>query len=50
MVENQQQQQIEQHNSYFQITEDGLLTYKNRMYIPDLVELKLIMNEFHLKP
>lgn len=35
-VENLQQHQIEQHNSYFHPKKKGLLTYKNRMYILDL--------------
>jgi hypothetical protein len=35
----------------YQFTEDGLLMYKIRLYVPDLVELrKLIMDEFHKRP
>lgn len=50
IVEKLQQHQIKQHNSDFQFTEEGLVIYKKRMYIPYFIDLKvLIMNEFHTK-
>jgi hypothetical protein len=51
-IRNSLQQEPPEHKcDGYQMTEDGLLIYKDRLYIPNLVELKkLIMDEIHKKP
>ena len=37
--------------SYYSISSEDLLVYKNRLYIPDSAEVKrVILNELHNKP
>ena len=36
-----QQQSIEKRYEGYKLEEDGLLTYKNRIYIPNVVDLKI---------
>ena len=39
------------HESGYKLTENGLLLYKKRLYIPNIPELKLlILNEVHKDP
>ena len=41
----------EKDETNFRLNENGLLTYKNRLYIPNVPEIKLlILNEIHKSP
>jgi hypothetical protein len=49
--EGLQQEPPNQKFDGYQITEEGLMIYKDRLYIPDVEELKrLILDEMHKKP
>jgi hypothetical protein len=44
-------QPLDQKGEGYQLTEEGLLIYKGRLYIPNSIELKkLILDELHKKP
>ena len=46
-----QQQSIEKRYEGYKLEEDGLLTYKNRIYIPNVADLRrVIMDEIHQAP
>jgi hypothetical protein len=43
--------QVETEKSDFRLSKNGLLMYKNRLYIPEVEEIKLlILNELHKNP
>jgi hypothetical protein len=43
--------QVETKNSYFRHSKNGMLMYKNRLYISEVEEIKLLIpNELHKKP
>ena len=43
-----QQQSLEKRYEGYQLEEDGLLTYKGRIYIPNVVYLRrIVMDEIH---
>jgi hypothetical protein len=43
--------QVEDEKSDFRLSKNGLLMYKNRLYVPEVEEIKLlILNELHKKP
>ena len=44
------QQSLEKKYEGYKLEEDGLLTYKSRMYIPNVVCLRVIMDEIHQTP
>ena len=46
-----QQQSIEKRYEGYKLEEDGLLTYKGRIYIPDVADLRrVVMDEIHQAP
>ena len=46
-----QQQSLEKKYEGFKLEEDGLLTYKNRIYIPNVADLRrVVMDEIHQAP
>ena len=46
-----QQQSLEKRYEGYKLEEDGLLTYKGRIYIPDVVDLRrVVMDEIHQAP
>ena len=46
-----QQQSLERKYEGYKLEEDGLLTYKNRIYIPNVADLRIIvMDEIHQAP
>ena len=46
-----QQQILEKEYEGYKLEEDGLLTYKNIIYIPDVVDLRrIVMDEIHQAP
>ena len=46
-----QQQSLEKRYEGYKLEEDGLLTYKGRIYIPNVVELRrVVMDEIHQAP
>ena len=46
-----QQQSLEKKFEGYKLEEDGLLTYKNRIYIPNVAELRrIVMDEIHQAP
>ena len=46
-----QQQSIEKKYVGYKLEEDGLLTYKNRFYIPNVANLRrVVMDEIHQAP
>ena len=46
-----QQQSLEKKYEGYKLEEDGLLTYKGRIYIPNLAELRrVVMDEIHQAP
>ena len=46
-----QQQSLEKRYEGYKLEEDGLLTYKNRIYIPNVVYMRrVIMDEIHQAP
>ena len=46
-----QQQSIENSYEGYKLEEDGLLTYKGRIYIPNVAELRIVvMDEIHQAP
>ena len=43
-----QQQSLEKKYEGYKLAEDGLLTYKNRIYIPNVADLRrVVMDEIH---
>ena len=43
-----QQQSLEKRYEGYRLEEDGLLTYKNRVYIPNVADLRrMVMDEIH---
>ena len=46
-----QQQSLEKRYEGYKLKEDGLLTYKGRIYIPNVVDLRrVVMDEIHQAP
>src|SRR5882762_5643997 len=46
-----QQQSLEKKYEGYKLEEDGLLTYKGRIYIPDVADLRrVVMDEIHQAP
>ena len=46
-----QQQRIEKRYEGYKLEEDGLLSYKNRVYIPNVAYLRrMVMDEIHQAP
>ena len=46
-----QQQSLEKRYEGYKLEGDGLLTYKNKFYIPNVVELRTVfMDEIHQAP
>ena len=46
-----QQQILENKYEGYKLEEDGILTYKNRIYIPHLADLRrVVMDEIHQTP
>ena len=46
-----QQQSLEKRCEGYKLEEDGLLTYKGRIYIPNVIELRrVVMDEIHQAP
>ena len=46
-----QQQSLEKRYEGYKLEEDGILTYKNRIYIPNVVDLRrVVMDEIHQAP
>ena len=46
-----QQQSLERKYERYKLEEDGLFTYKNRIYIPNVTDLRrLIMDKIHQAP
>ena len=46
-----QQQILEKRYEGYKLAEDGLLTYKNRIYVPDVADLRrVVMDEIHQAP
>ena len=46
-----QQQSLEKKYEGYKLEEDGLLTYKGRIYIPDVANLRrVVMDEIHQAP
>ena len=46
-----QQQSLEKKYEGYKLEEDGLLTYKNRIYIPNVADLRrVVMDEIHQTP
>ena len=46
-----QKENIHQRYEGYRLEDDGLLMHKNRVYVPNFVELrKLVMNEMHKVP
>ena len=46
-----QQQSIEKRYEGYKLEEDGLLTYKNKIYIPNVADLRrVVMDEIHEAP
>ena len=46
-----QQQSLEKRYEGYKLEEDGLLTYKNRIYIPNVADLRrVVMDEIHHAP
>ena len=46
-----QQQSIEKKYEGYKLEEDGILTYKGRIYIPNVAELRrVVMDEIHQAP
>ena len=46
-----QQQSLEKRYEGYKLEEDGLLTYKGRIYIPDVADLRrVVMDEIHQAP
>ena len=51
MKDKLQQQSIEKRCERYKLEEDGLLTYKGRIYIPKVADLRrVIMDEIHQAP
>ena len=49
--ETLQQQSLENKYEGYKLEEDGLLTYKSRMHIPNVVDLRrVVMDEIHQNP
>ena len=49
--EKLQQQSLEKRYERYKLEEDGLLTYKNRIYIPNVAYLRrMVMDEIHQIP
>ena len=46
-----QQQSIEKKYEGYKLEEDGIITYKNRIYIPNVADLRrVVMDEIHQDP
>ena len=46
-----QQQSLEKRYEGYKLEEDGLITYKNRIYIPNVADLRrVVMDEIHQTP
>ena len=46
-----QQQSLEKRYEGYKFEEDGILTYKGRIYIPDIAKLRrIVMDEIHQAP
>ena len=46
-----QQQSLEKRYEGYKLEEDGLLTYKNKIYIPNVADLRrIVMDEIHQAP
>ena len=49
--EKLQQQSLEKRYEGYKLEEDGILTYKNRIYIPNVADLwRVVMDEIHQAP
>ena len=49
--EKLQQKHLEKRYEGYNLEEDGLLTYKNRIYIPNVADLRrVVMDEIHQPP
>ena len=49
--DNLQLQSLEKRYEGYKLEEDGLLTYKNRIYIPNVADLRrVVMDEIHQAP
>ena len=46
-----QQQSLEKRSEGYKLEEDGILTFKDRIYIPNVADLRrIIMDEIHQAP
>ena len=51
MKDKLQKQSLEKKYERYKLEEDGLLTYKGRIYIPDVADLRrVVMDEIHQAP
>ena len=45
-----QDKNLEKKYEGYKLEEDGILTYKNRIYIPNAADLRVVMDEIHQAP
>ena len=51
VIDKMQQGSLEKRYEGYKLEEDGLLTYKGRIYIPDVEDLRrVVMDEIHQAP